>query len=162
MYSYVNSNFSGVKDMSSRNWEYFFQHYGLKRKCENCGMLLSRNSPVNKAHIIKRSFFKSRGTKLYKDIGFEHHMANTLILCANCHDKIDRKGMHPSKRLLNRRTKLKDRMLNDIKEDIRFIREMMKEINMFRFELESYKIELEKELRQKMAERIKEWLNTFT
>jgi hypothetical protein len=70
--------------------------------------------------------------------------------------------MRPSKRLLNRRTKLKDRMLNDIKEDIRFIRETMKEINMFRFELESYKIELEKELRQKMAERIKEWLNTFT
>lgn len=157
----IDSGLSGVKDMLDRNWEDFFRHYHLERKCENCGIYLRADSPINKAHIIRRPFFKRQGTKIYRDVNFEHHMANTLILCANCHDRIEKKGVNPSKRLLNRRIRLKDRMLAELDADISFLNEKIREITGFLFELEYYEIELKKELTQKMMEKIEEWAYNF-
>lgn len=158
IYDSVNSNLSGIKDMFDRNWRDFFQHYHLELKCENCGISLHADSPINKAHIITRPFFKRQGTKIYEDVNFEHHMANTLILCANCHDMIERKGASPRKRLLSRRIKLKERMLAELETDIAFLNEKIREITEFRFELENYKKELELESQRKMIEKMAEWL----
>ncbi len=157
----IDSGLSGVKDMFDRNWEDFFQHYHLERRCENCGVSLRADSPINKAHIIRRPFFKRQGTKIYKDVNFEHHMANTLILCVNCHDRIEKKGVNPRKRLLNRRVRLKDRMLVELEADIGFLNEKIWEITGFLFEIESYENELREELNRKMMEKIEEWAYSF-
>ncbi|MBO3767775.1 MAG: hypothetical protein JTT16_00440 [Candidatus Brockarchaeota archaeon] len=69
--------------------------------------------------------------------------------------------MNPSKHLLNRRIRLKDRMLVELDADIRFLNEKIGEMTEFLLELENYEIELKKELTRKMMERVEEWIYNF-
>jgi len=135
-------NLSEIDSMYDYKWEDFFYKYEFDSKCENCRKKLTENSAYNKAHIIKRTFFNySTGIKIYEDTRFERHMANILILCANCHDEMEKKGVSPKKSMINRRIRWKNKMLENLENDIDTLIDFQIDIDEFRKELEEYKKE---------------------
>lgn len=116
----------------------FFQLFKNKKfgvKLNVCELCTSSSKVIEKNHIIRRTFFeKKKKMKLFESAEYKNHLLNIVFLCPNCHREIHSKvPIKKSKlnRLTRRRNEVNSKSKELLSEDIKFMKEVIEDIESF-------------------------------